>query len=111
MDLGTSVGILIVVLFLAFLVETLVEFVFGTVFDKIPALSQYKWTIQFIAIAVGVIGTFHYDIDLIAILGQTVHANPPIEVGWLGKTLTGIAIGKGSNYVHQLISKYFPAKK
>lgn len=106
----TTIGILVVIFAVAFLVETLVEFLFGTLFDKVPRLTKYKWTLMYVAIVIGLIGTFHYRFDLIAILGQFTKASPPIMVSWYGEMITGIAIGKGSNYLHQFISKFFPTK-
>lgn len=106
----TTPGILLVLLALAFFVETLVEFVFGTLFDKVPALTPYKWALMYIAIVVGIVGTFLYRIDLLAILGEQMKANPPIAVSWYGMGITGIAIGKGSNYLHQFISRFFPSE-
>lgn len=106
----TTLGVLAVILALAFLVETLVEFIFGTIFDRVPKLTPYKWTLQYIAVVVGLIGTFHYQIDLMAILGEVVKSSPAIAVSWYGMGITGIAVGKGSNYLHQFISQFFPAK-
>lgn len=106
----TTLGILAILLALAFFVETLVEFIFGTLFDRIPALTPHKWTLQYIAVVVGLVGTFHYGIDLLAILSEVVKANPVIPVSWYGIGITGIAVGKGSNYLHQFISQFFPAK-
>lgn len=108
--MDTTLGILAVIFAIAFLVETLVEFLFGTLFDKVPKLTKYKWTLMYAAVLIGLIGTFHYHFDLIAILGQFVKASPPVPVSWYGETVTGIAIGKGSNYLHQFISTFFPAK-
>jgi hypothetical protein len=97
---------LVIILLLAFLTETLVEFVFADLFEHIPAAEPFKWTIKYVAIAVGIGGAFVYGFDLIALLSQylenTITATP------FGITITGIAIGKGSNYLHQIISQFFP---
>lgn len=106
----TTLGILVVLLALAFLVETLVEFLFGTLFDKVPVLAPHKWALMYIAVLVGIVGAFLYHFDLLEILGETVKAEPAITVTWYGEAITGIAIGKGSNYLHQFISQFFPSK-
>lgn len=106
----TSIGILAIIFLLAFLVETLVEFSFGDLFDKFPKISPYKWTLKYIAIAVGLVGTFHYNIDIMQIAGKVLSVDPPILSSWYGTAITGIAVGKGSNYVHQFIVKFFPVK-
>jgi hypothetical protein len=33
------------------------------------------------------------------------------EITVVGMVLTGMAIGRGSNFLHQFVSQFFPAKK
>ena len=106
----TTMGVLAIILALAFLVETLTEAIFGPLFDKIPALTPHKWALMYIALVIGVIGAFVYKFDLLSILSQFVEMKPPFEPGPFGMVITGLSIGKGSNYIHQIISKFFPAK-
>lgn len=106
----TALSVLIVMLGLAFMVETLTEAVFGPMFDKLPALTPHKWALMYVALVTGLVGALVYQFDLVAVLGASVQLAPPIPVSTFGKILTGLAIGKGSNYLHQLISKFFPAK-
>lgn len=112
-----ALGILFV---LAFIVETLVEFLFGWLFDKLPALTPYKQALRYIAVLIGVVGTFLYNLDLLHISSQIIAAIAPegaqpvpliLPITWYGKAVTGIAIGMGSSYFHQFVSKFFPAKK
>jgi hypothetical protein len=103
-------GILVVMVGLAFLVETLTEAVFGPLFDKLPVLTPHKWALMYVALVVGVVGALVYNFDLLAVLSVTVGMEHPIETGVFGMIITGLAIGKGSNYLHQFISKFFPAK-
>lgn len=98
-------GILALIFFLAFLVESLVEYLFGQAFAHIPIFSQYSWALMYIAAAVGVLSAFIYSFDLIATLGNYI--GMPIPVNWLGISLTGLAIGRGSNYIHDLVTKFF----
>jgi len=105
-----ALGIIVVMIGLAFLVETLTEAVVGPIFDKTPALTPHKWAIMYVALVVGVAGALIYKFDLIALLAETVNVNPPISPGIFGMVITGLAIGKGSNYLHQFISKFFPSK-
>lgn len=114
-------GILVVILSVAFLVETLTEAVFSPLFEKIPGLAPYRWALAYIALAVGLAGAFIYGFDLISILSHYVTRiqaavdplgeYPTIEPNWFGEAITGLAIGKGSNYIHQFISKFFPSKE
>lgn len=109
MELGKIMGTLAVMLMLAFLVETLVEAVFGRVADHFPKLTPYKWLLIYIAVAVGIIGAFRYQFDLIYLLSQ--YLNSPVEQTEFGIIITGISIGMGAGYFHQLVSTYFPGNK
>lgn len=101
----TIFGILAVIFLLAFLVESLVEYLFGKVVDNIPALTPYKWGLMYVSAIVGVVGAFIYGFDLLYLLGQFVGAGIP-STGF-GVALTGLAIGRGANYLHDLVDKYF----
>lgn len=105
-----ALGVLVVMVGLAFLVETLTEAIFGPIFDKTPALTPHKWALMYVALVVGVVGALIYKFDLIVLLAETVKVEPAISPGIFGMVITGLAIGKGSNYLHQFISKFFPAK-
>lgn len=105
---GEIFGKLALILALAFLVETLVEAVFGRLIDNIPKLSKFRWMLVYLAVAAGVSGAFVYQFDLIYILGQFVES--PIKITPYGLVITGISIGMGAAYIHQFISKFFPTK-
>ena len=90
-----------VMLALAFLSESLVEYLFGTAADKISAITPYKWTLMYVSAGVGVGLSIHYGLDVIALLLGTAAT-------WVGVTLTGLIIGRGANFVHQFVSKYIP---
>lgn len=98
-------AILIIIFFLAFLVESLVEYLFGQPFEHMPALAKYKWLMMYIAAAVGVLGAWIYSFDLISLLG--VYIGMALPVTWFGVILTGLAIGRGSNYIHDLVTRFF----
>lgn len=103
---GSVLVILAVVLFIAFLIETLVEFALGTIFEKVPALAPFKWLIMYVAIAVALFASFLYRLDLVFMLAQFLGTND-IPQTTFGMIVTGVAIGKGSNYLHDLFKKYF----
>ena len=101
-------GYLGVILLLAFLVETIVEALFGRVADHVPLLQPYRWLLAYVAVATGVIGAFVYGFDLLSLLGSFLSVEIALTV--FGKIITGVAIGMGSAYIHQVISVYFPKK-
>ena len=98
--------ILAIVLFIAFLIETLVEFVTSPIFDKIPVLTPHKWVVMYVAIAVAVFASFLYRLDLVFMLAQFLGVESIPETIY-GTAITGVAIGKGSNYLHDLFKKFF----
>ena len=104
-----SLGVLIVILALAFLVETIIEAVFGRLCDQIPQLQPYKWATFYLAIALGIVGAMVYSFDLIYILASYVEVEY-IKVTLFGKIITGTAIGMGAAYLHQFISIFIPVK-
>lgn len=106
MELNLSVwGVLFVIFLLAFLVESLVEYLFGAPFEYIPAMKPYKWLLMYVAMAVGMVGAFVYRFDLLYLLGAFV--GTAIQVTVFGILLTGAAIGRGANYLHDLVTRYF----
>lgn len=109
MTLGT-ISILIAVAFaLAFLTESLVEYLIGTPMDKIPALKPWKWLLMYIAAVVGVALALYWKIDLIAVVANGVAHLAGIEYTWdvspVGQVLSGLVIGRGSNFLHDFLDK------
>lgn len=94
-------AILGVIFLMAFLVEAMSEYFFGLLCDHIKTLLPYKWLTAYIAAAVGVTGAFIYKFDLLSLLGA--YLGTAIAVTWFGILLTGLAIGRGSNFLHDLL--------
>jgi uncharacterized membrane protein (UPF0182 family) len=107
------IALLGLIFLLAFLVETIVEFLFGTVAGFFPAWQCDQRTktsiIQTAAVMVGAGGAFLYRFDILYLYGVYSQI-PDIPITAYGIAITGIAIGKGSNYIHELISKMITAK-
>ena len=101
----SGLAILRVILLLAFLVETLVEYFFSPLFDKIPKLAPFKWLLMYVAMVVGIAGAFVYSFDLLSLLGQLLGVS--IQQTAYGLVITGMAIGRGSNYLHDILTKFF----
>jgi hypothetical protein len=79
-------------LLFAFLVESFTEYAFG----QFLAVKPY---LKYIALLLGVVVAVAYKIDIIAgIAGLT----SPIP--WIGSVLSGLIIGRGSNYLNDLVS-------
>jgi len=109
LDILPAIGILAVITAIAFLIETLVEAIVGPLFDHVSALTKFKWALMYIAIAAGVVAAFVYQFDLPSILGDFLYpyTNAKIPITPFGIVLTGLAIGKGSNYLHGFVQRFF----
>jgi len=103
--------IMVVVMVIAFLIETLVEYLFGTPFEKVPVLAKFKWLLMYIALFIGVLAAFLYKLDLLNLLSQFLSAitgtTTIIAITPFGIIVTGAAIGRGSNYIHDLYKRFF----
>ena len=85
-------------LFLAFMTEASVEYIFGTPMDKIAKLQPFKWLLMYAGLAVGIGLCFWYQLDIVSeIYGTTTT---------VGIILTGLAVGRGSNFVNDLYARY-----
>jgi len=109
MTLGT-IAILIAVAFaLAFLTESLVEYLMGTPMEHVAVLKPWKWSLMYIAAAVGVGLALYWKIDLIAVVANGVATLSKIELSWsvspVGQILSGLIIGRGSNFLHDFLGK------
>jgi hypothetical protein len=94
---------LIIIFVLAFLVESFVEYVFGTPMDKIPKLTPYKWLLMYLALAAGVGLAFYYRLDMISLLPGEYPITP------VGIILSGLILGRGAVFTHQFVSQFFPS--
>lgn len=75
------------------LTEGMVEYVFG----NIPKLKPF---LMYIALIVGVALAAVYRVDILASLGLVS------PVPWVGFVISGLIIGRGSNYVNDIVSLY-----
>lgn len=105
---GEVFGTLLLILALAFIVQSLTEALFGRVMDHFPVLQPFKWALVYLAVVVGILGSFVYQFDFMYLLGR--FADSPLDKTNYGMVITGISIGMGASYIHQLISKFFPPK-
>lgn len=103
--------VLVVTVFISFLIETLVEYLFAPFFNNIQKLTPYKWLQMYIAMAIGLAAAFIYQLDLVNLLSRFLSEVSGVEqivaVTTFGYIVTGAAIGRGSNYLHDLVKKFF----
>jgi hypothetical protein len=92
-------------IFLAFLTETVWEIVKRLVPAKVKIPDSVD---VFGSMAVGLLLAFGAKADLLAVLGV------PLDVPYLGIIITGLAISRGSNFMHDLlgsVSQIYQDKK
>lgn len=102
-----TIGTLGIVFVLAFLSESLVEYIFGAPFNQIPKLTPYRWLLQYVALLVGVALAFAYQLDIIGLIAVSIGVTV-LAPAWVGFILTGLAIGRGSEWLHKFLGKFLP---
>ena len=80
--------------------EGVVEYVLGTLFDKVEKLAPFKWTLMYASLAVGIFLAFYYGLDVVNI-GLGLPFSP------VGIILTGVVMGRGANLVSDVWQKFF----
>ena len=93
--LDISVAVIAVGLFLALVLERLFE-----LYVKPPIPERFKWVVPYLAGLAGLGLAFVFSIDLMTPVLEAAGITPAAD--WLGRVLTGLAIGGGSNLVHEL---------
>ena len=84
------------ILLLATLVEGFTEYVFSDAADHVG----FGIGLKYAPLALGVIVAVLYQVDILASLGVTS------SVPYAGYVVSGLIIGRGSNYVNDIISKF-----
>lgn len=92
------------VLFVAFMVESMVEYLAGTAFDKFPALVPYKWALMYLGAAAGIVAALYYRFDLVFLISR-LSGGEVVQPSIFGIILTGLAIGRGAGFLNDLLSK------
>lgn len=91
------------ILFLAFLAEALTEYLAAPLVkgegSRHPAAASPLY-LRYIAVAVGVLLALAYRADLLAMMGLCA------VTPWVGYIVTGILIGRGSNFLNDLVDRW-----
>lgn len=103
--LEAAVATVAIIFMVAFLVESLVEYFVGLPFENVEKLKPYKWILPYFAMAGGIVMAVVYMFDLVALLSQFLGLD--LQGNIVGVVVTGMAIGRGAEYMHKLISKFF----
>ena len=98
------IGRFLLALALAFVSESMSEYLFGIAFDLLakrwPILADIQ-PMRYISLAVGMALALAYQLDIIFEAFGYVAFWP-----WTGVAVTGLVIGRGSNYLHAFYSRY-----
>jgi hypothetical protein len=98
----TTAGLLGLIGALGLVVNRIVELVIAPFYDRIPALTSYKWTLAYWAFAVGVALAFSLSLDMLPALAAFFEITLPPSV--IGTILTGLALGGGAAFWHRLFT-------
>lgn len=93
--------LLVLILALAALAEGLVEYFLSPWLKLLPAMLAAEAP-KYVAAAVGILLAVCYQADLLAVFGYEA-IDPRV-----GVLLTGILLGRGSNFIHDFVKTYFP---
>lgn len=98
------VGRFVLAFALAFVAESMSEYLFASWLDALG--KRWCWLAQFapmryVSLAVGLALSFAYQLDIIYEAFGYMAVWP-----WIGVVITGLAIGRGSNYLHDFWSTY-----
>ena len=92
---------LTLILFLAFIAEGMTEYFARPILAALGSINSSPMWLRYVAMLVGIGLSVAYRADLLLIIGfQAIHP-------MVGVVLTGILIGRGSNYMHDLVDRYF----
>jgi hypothetical protein len=121
--LGGMLGVMLgMVFFLALFIQTPTEFLFdrieGILIGIFPGLAVIlekprlrKGIISLVTVGLGIFAAFLYQLDVIYLVSEVfavlavVEGPTMIGVTWFGLALTGITIGMGSSYLHDIVLK------
>lgn len=120
MDTVTVVGLVGIIFLLAFLTESLTEYLLGELFNLVHRLApDAPWILKIAAVqptvlkyasaGVGVylaLGVFQ--LDLVYLLATVLEVGEVIPQSNVGMILTGLSLGRGANFLHQIVSVYLP---
>ena len=91
---ATSLGVS--VFLLATLIEGFTEYALADLADKAGA----KRVLKYVPLALGVLAAVAYKVDILASLGVVS------SVPFVGSVVSGLIIGRGSNYVNDIVSRF-----
>ena len=100
--LGGAMDLLATLALLGFLCESMVQYIFA----PIKKLDPY---LMYISLAVGVFLAAAFNINLMAAVVPGIPGTPLAY--WTGVVLTGLIIGRGANFVHDLWETYVLPKE
>ena len=121
MVIGGTLGVIFGIVFvLALVIQTATEFLFGKIegilISIFPGLAGFlekarlrEGLIALVTCGLGVLAAFLYDLDLIFLIAELfsviAEAENPFAVTVFGTVLTGVMVGMGASYLHDLIIK------
>ena len=109
MNISTVIALFGAAFALAVLLEGAVEYLIGTPMDQSEKAKKWKWLLIYPSMILGILICLYYGLDLIVlivyVLSKLAGGEVVWNVTWVGMILSGILIGRGSNYLHDFLVK------
>jgi hypothetical protein len=107
-----TLSALVIVFALAFFAEGFMEYLVMPLIQWLALKLKVKpdQVPKYASAAIGVGLSFYYRLDIIALLAKMAGDEAHAGLTTLGIIITGVLMGRGSNYLHQFVSKFFPPK-
>lgn len=96
---------------LAWLVESMTEFIFGKAVEYYESAARFRPLLAYVAMFFGIGLTVYYRIDLLSAMVDMIRdmgfdgAGFVIQPSLVGYVISGMAVGRGANYINDLISR------
>jgi hypothetical protein len=100
--LGGALDLVATLALLGFLCESMVQYIFSP-FKKIEPYLMY------VSLGMGVFLAIAFNVNLIAAVVPGIPGT--VLAYWTGVVLTGLIIGRGANFVHDLWEKFITVQK
>lgn len=96
-------GLLVAAFMLAFIAEGTTEYLFAEPLTKLTSATWASTATKYISLLVGVALAFGFGLDVLRVVAPGLTPVAP----WVGVILTGVLIGRGSNFLNDFVTRFF----
>lgn len=115
MELSITLGLVVLAVLLATMVEALTETLLrlfpDTLLEKLKNIKFAEWLATIVGIMLCLLLSFGVMAMLVSYLNMMLEVTLPQPPAWADFAITGILISRGGNWVHDLFSKLLATKE